>query len=146
MVSATSLSGTIASLTYEMPEVPRDHSLESIGRACRVSRHHRVGRHDSLDPRISRIQSFSCNPEGQIFGRKDTAEMLILVDDKDAVRPLGCAELRGVCDADVRWDSKRRRRSQSRDGACLLLATRWTAGTGGTSARFGSFGRPPLLC
>lgn len=38
------------------------------------------------------------HPEGEIFGCEDTAQVLILVHDKDAISALGSAELTGVGD------------------------------------------------
>lgn len=43
--------------------------------------------------------------------------MLVIVDDKDAVSPLCCAQLAGVGDADVLRHRQGRQRTKGRDGA-----------------------------
>ena len=54
---------------------------------------------------------------GQVLGRKDTTEALLLVNYKHAVRALGRTQLTGLRDGDGLGDCERRRRLECCDGA-----------------------------
>ena len=84
-----------------MPEVPSDHSLESVSGACRVSCDHRVGGHDALHRGVSRVQTISHDSKSEIFGCKDTTEVFLLVDDEYTVCALCRTQLRSIGYADM---------------------------------------------
>jgi hypothetical protein len=90
--------------THEVAEVARDHELERLRGAGGVASDHRVAGHDARDGSEARVETLGGDAEGKVLCGEDTAETLLLVDDKDTVGALGSAELGGVGDAHALGD------------------------------------------
>ncbi len=128
--------------TDQVPEVLGDHELECLGRARRITRDHRVARHDLAHGRRVWVKTLrgdlqcpsACasaprnrpptHPVSEVLRSEDPAEALLVVNDEDAVRALRGAQLARLRDADVLWDSECRARLQRGDGAFRRGASR----------------------
>jgi len=109
---------------YEMPEMFRNHQLQRFCCTGRITSDHRIPRHNLMHGRSMRIETLCCHLSrlnvslknwdsaqthsiSQVFRGEYTTQPLLFVNNKHAVRSLGCTQLTGFRNCDILRDSQR---------------------------------------
>lgn len=111
--------------TYQVSEMSFYHKLQSLSCTGSVPRYHRITGHHLTDSGSVRVNTLSGDLDGrvrlpalmcgeilaaypvcQILGCKYSTQSLFIVNDKNAISPLGRTELTRFRDGDSIWDCK----------------------------------------